>query len=246
MNNEFKQHVREFLELHKSQVEKDSIKNINVTSKEDFNQHQAAFFDEQAEWYIKAIPDSVKVKLSRILETVRLYCNTKENYQYQVLDVGSGSGVLTPYIKRGFGNVEIHAIDLSKQQLNNLHKKYPEVKIHQADISTFSSVNKFDLIICNACFGNFFSQKDSLCNMSNLLNQGGVIAISHPVGAQFVQQLHEQDVSTVPHLLPTSENEVQLFCKDLNLKMETLINEEEFYLLILKNITQSVIRHFLL
>jgi riboflavin kinase len=57
----------------------------------------------------------------------------------------------------------------------------------------------YDGVILNACFGNFYDPGALLKALP-----GGVIAISHPLGGAFVQQLHDQDPKMVPHVLPTS------------------------------------------
>lgn len=42
-----------------------------------------------------------------------------------------------------------------------------------------------------------------LSAMASCLKVGGMLFITHPLGADFVKKLHEEDPGTVPHLLPT-------------------------------------------
>jgi len=42
--------------------------------------------------------------------------------------------------------------------------------------------------------------------MTMCLKVGGTLFITHPLGADFVQKLHEEDPGTVPHLLPTRDD----------------------------------------
>lgn len=44
-----------------------------------------------------------------------------------------------------------------------------------------------------------------LTAMASCLKAGGLLFITHPLGAGFVKKLHEEDPGTVPHLLPTRE-----------------------------------------
>jgi riboflavin kinase len=44
-----------------------------------------------------------------------------------------------------------------------------------------------------------------LAAMASCLKVGGMLFITHPLGADFVQKLHQEDPSTVPHLLPTRD-----------------------------------------
>lgn len=50
------------------------------------------------------------------------------------------------------------------------------------------------------------STKDAVLNaMTSCLKVGGSLFITHPLGADFVKKLQEEDPGTVPHLLPTRE-----------------------------------------
>ena len=52
-----------------------------------------------------------------------------------------------------------------------------------------------------------FCVTDAVLNaMTSCLKVGGKLFITHPLGADFVKKLHEEDPSTVPHLLPTRES----------------------------------------
>ena len=71
----------------------------------------------------------------------------------------------------------------------------------------------YDAVICNACWANFYSPPDLLKHIAdNLLqshnsaadNMFGQLFITHPLGPGFIQDLHEADPQTVPHLLPDS------------------------------------------
>ena len=62
----------------------------------------------------------------------------------------------------------------------------------------------FDAIIANACFGNFWDSTVVLQALSQWLKPNqGCLLVTHPLGSDFVRQLHQTDPSTVPHLLPT-------------------------------------------
>lgn len=85
----------------------------------------------------------------------------------------------------------------------------------RSDITGFSSgimnkvtekfQKKYDAVVINACYGNFFDS-DSLMNAGAVaLKSGGIMVISHPLGSDFVKDLHEHSPDTVPTLLPSSE-----------------------------------------
>lgn len=85
----------------------------------------------------------------------------------------------------------------------------------------------FDAAVANACFANFLDRgRCSSCfcvvclisflnycllpdgvmdALTECLLQGGVAFVTHPLGSSFVEKLHTQDPSTVPHTLPSKE-----------------------------------------
>jgi len=235
--DDISEHIEKVLDMHREQVARDKISiNKIVNVKYEFNKHQERFFDQQAPWYIssEAAPNEIKLKLEGMFKVLGKYCGSFLNEKINVLDVGFGSGVLIPFINKTFVNSNIHGIDLSQVQLNNLKERHPDVETHLGDISEFSSEDDFHLIICNACFGNFFSQQDGMNRMTEILAENGFIVISHPLGASFVAKLHSQDAKTVAHHLPVREDEIDQLCSSNGLTVREFINEELFYLLILQ------------
>lgn len=234
MGEQLEKHITEILERHQKDVKKLQGSQASIMDKASFNQHQACFFDEQADWYIsdKALTSEVEDNFNRIFSLLKTVYKANDQRPLRILDVGCGAGVLVPFIQQSFENPLIHGLDLSKAQLNNLKLRYPNVQVHQGDIASFVWHQNFDLIICNACFGNFYSQVDALRQMHNLLEVGGHIVISHPVGASFVATLNQVDKNIVPHKLPTNMADIHRLCQDTKLHYKHLINEPQLYLLV--------------
>jgi len=61
----------------------------------------------------------------------------------------------------------------------------------------------YDAVVINACFGNFYNQDDLMKAATKALKLDGVLAITHPLGADFVRKLNEDNPDMVPHHLPS-------------------------------------------
>lgn len=230
MPDKITKHIAQILDLQKNTPHHDK----KPDSQAAFTQHQSAFFDAQAEWYVSqdATPEEVKTTLTKMLSTITDHLPHRSGQR--VLDVGAGAGVLVPFLRAALDRPAIHAIDLSAQQLANLSSRYPDVSTYQRDIADFTCEHAFELITCNACFGNFYCQKTALSAMASLLKPDGIIALMHPLGAGFVEQLHQQNPTIVPHGLPTAAHVIDALCKPAYLTMMHLTNTATCYLLILK------------
>lgn len=203
---------------------------FNHESSNNFILNQKLFFDKESSWYSSqdSIPDFVKKRLRRIVRTSSKYMNVNDNIN--VLDVGSGSGVLIRYIEDFFINPNIIALDLSERQLKTLRERHKRVIALQGDITTFTSSNRFDLIYCNACFGNFIDQKKVMENISKLLADNGIFVISHPLGSLFVDKLNKSNKNIVPNRLPVGIEDVNFLVDGSDLYLLDMINEPDFYI----------------
>jgi riboflavin kinase len=105
--------------------------------------------------------------------------------------------------------LQVNAESKSTFDLSGKH----EISVVQGDILQYASSTDgtddspqlFDVIVANACFGNFWDQAAVLQHLTSLLRVDGSLFITHPLGADFVLKLHNEDADTVPHLLPTIE-----------------------------------------
>ena len=99
---------------------------------------------------------------------------------------------------------------LNESDSDNDQQKGQDKNATTPEIDASSSF-LFDAIVCNACWGNFYDRYLVLQHLAKLLqvqnsNKAaepfGKLFVTHPLGAEFVQQLHESDPRTVPNLLP--------------------------------------------
>jgi ubiquinone/menaquinone biosynthesis C-methylase UbiE len=190
---------------------------------------QAAYFNERSEFFLQPIPEEVRARTREIIHAPGLTPLSR------VLDVGTGAGVLVEHIlAAGVPAHEIVGCDLSASMLANARAKYPGVEFWQGDVVDLpESFGSFDAVFINACFGNFFDQEKVIDRLSKLLSENGCIVVSHPLGAQFVAQLHAAEPHIVPHLLPDAKL-LESWAVKYGLSVEQLIDEPKLYLALMR------------
>ena len=148
----------------------------------------------------------------------------------KLIDVGCGTGALFEYYlesAEAYGVVlDIVAFDVSPKMVAGAERhaqdllsstKFAEKghRIRIVNEDFVSSVmersesgeqseyfGKFDCVMINACFGNFFSSDNLMAAAASALELDGTVCISHPLGYEWVKKLHDDDPEVVPHPHP--------------------------------------------
>jgi riboflavin kinase len=228
----------------------------NFETESDFRNHQKKVFDGMAEYFAagETVPAELVPVYKHLVEQI-LSCSSRVVDQLnddetvvvvKILDVACGTGALWPYLAQTASEkgirIEVTGVDLSPNMVqaaattaDTLFDEYLFSSIRhtfavvESDILSYESIHDeaaFDLIVANACFGNFWNQTAALEHCSQLLKLGGKLAVTHPLGAAFVEKLHQEDVATVPHLLPTSLTSWNDLCLTLPLEVADLVHPE--------------------
>lgn len=93
----------------------------------------------------------MRLSTDSVLLGAAVQCNSPQN----ILDIGSGSGILSLMMAQKFKKAEITAMDIENSafettKLNVKNSKWKaRIKVEQADIKKWKSEQQFDLIICN-------------------------------------------------------------------------------------------------
>ena len=96
------------------------------------NAEQARYFDTRVDLFQQPIPDSIQDRARSIVRTARLDKNST------VLDVGTGLGVLIPYLlEQGVLAENIVGCDLSRSMLAVARSRFPSVRFWQGDFLDF-------------------------------------------------------------------------------------------------------------
>jgi ubiquinone/menaquinone biosynthesis C-methylase UbiE len=106
-----------------------------------------------------------------------------------VLDVGSGTGILIPIIKK-YEPGHIHACDLSEGMLEQMRENYPDVKAIMADVRDLKlPEGGIDVAFINACYPNIVDKAGTISNIVRMMKAKGRIVISHPLGKALILSL---------------------------------------------------------
>ncbi len=159
------------------------------------------FFNSMAEkWDTVCIHDANKIEA--ILDMVGI------NQGANVLDIGTGTGVLLPYLQKRIGeNGHITAIDIAEGMLKIARTKYNASNItfiHGDFIQENITEDSFDIIICYSVFPHFDNKQIAVSKMARLLKDGGICAICHSQSRDDINKIHQNssNIAISEDLLP--------------------------------------------
>ncbi len=168
-------------------------------------------------------------KLERVVEEAMI---EKGNV---VCDVGTGTGVLIPYLLKKVGKTgKIYAIDYAENMIKKVkEKKFPQNVIPMVEDIHHTSFppNFFDRIIANACFPHFKNKVKALKEIYRILKPNGILIISHPDGRKWVNSHHRKVHPSVKKDVVPSISVFKKLCERINFTLLKGIDEEYFFLL---------------
>jgi ubiquinone/menaquinone biosynthesis C-methylase UbiE len=188
------------------------------------------YFDQLAPtWDKELTPERLKC-LGNIVKALGI------KPDYYVLDIGSGTGVLLPFLIAELGGEgKIVAIDISADMLSQAQAKDfpPVVSLAQADVLAIPLPdNSMDLAICNSAFPHFDDKGKAVKEIARVLKNDGRVAICHTMSRQIINQLHQSIGGAVAnHLLP-DEFELRALTKLAGLKIIHFEDNSERYLVL--------------
>jgi ubiquinone/menaquinone biosynthesis C-methylase UbiE len=155
---------------------------------------------------------------------------------YHVLDIGSGTGVLLPFlISQLSGEGEIVALDFSAEMLIQAQAKDfpPTVRYAQADVVAIPlDDNSVDLAICNSAFPHFEDKVKALKEMARVLRNGGRLAICHTMSRDTLNRLHQSIGGVVADDLLPDEFELRGLIEQAGLKITHFEDGPDRYLVV--------------
>jgi len=161
---------------------------------------------------------------------------------YYVLDIGSGTGVLLPFLIAQLDNEgKIVALDFSMEMLVQAQAKNfpPIVGFAQADVLAIPLAgNSVDLAICNSAFPHFNDKAKALKETVSVLRNNGRMVICHTMSREMLNRLHQSIGGAVANDLLPDEFQLREMIKQAGLKITHFEDGPERYLVIAEKSTR--------
>jgi ubiquinone/menaquinone biosynthesis C-methylase UbiE len=155
---------------------------------------------------------------------------------YSVLDIGSGTGVLLPFLIAELGDEgKIVALDFSAEMLVQAQAKTfpPIVRFAQADVLAIPLPdNSVDLAICNSAFPHFNDKVNALREIARVLRNNGRLVICHTMSREMLNRLHQSIGGIVASDLLPDEFQLRGLINQAGLKITHFEDSPERYLVI--------------
>jgi len=153
-----------------------------------------------------------------------------------VLDIGSGTGVLLPFLTAEMDNRgRIIALDISAEMLVQARRKDPGsiVDFAQADAMAIPLADdSVDLTMCNSAFPHFEDKAAALKEIARILKDRGKLVVCHTMSGEMVNRLHESLGGVVAGDRLPDEYRLREHATDAGLAITHFEDREERYLVI--------------
>lgn len=191
---------------------------------EQINRRQQELFDGIVHVFEPPLPEGVPERLEQIVAAAAIQ---KEE---AVLDVGAGTGILVPIIRR-YRPGRIVACDLSEKMLEQLRSNYSGVETLAADVRDLALPDaSLDVVFINACYPNIADKAGAFANLSRMMTPAGRLVISHPLGKRFVDTLRKSSPFPLDDFPEKSEAEKML--KPYRFDIRNFVDEPSLYILV--------------
>jgi ubiquinone/menaquinone biosynthesis C-methylase UbiE len=133
---------------------------------------------------------------------------------WTVLDMGTGTGVLLPYLATALGGSgRVVAIDLAGAMLRRAIGKRAAhgAGFVCADIHAIPlAAETFDAVVGYSCFPHFRHKPRALAEMHRVLRPGGRLLICHTSGRDHINRRHAQSKAVMHDMLPPADTMMTL------------------------------------
>jgi len=149
------------------------------------------FFDRHASsWDERFYDADERARLADLVDSFGLTAGNA------VLDVGTGTGILLPFLRETIGHRgRLAAMDFSFKMLQQAaeRRKFADAVLLNGSVESIPFCSRqFDFVTCFAAFPHFPNKDKALLEMVRVLRPGGKVAIAHLKSSDEINRLHGQ------------------------------------------------------
>jgi len=161
-----------------------------------------------------------------------------------VLDIGTGTGVMIPFIREQVGHyAPIVAVDSSEKMLREASLRFPNagVSFVRADVERDRLGGRFNAILLYSVFPHFRYPVDTIARLvTDNLYCGGRLLIAHSQSREQLNEMHKRisDKVFARNLLPVAEQVAQF--TEIGLSVASFDETDEYYYILLQRVGRKL------
>jgi len=161
-----------------------------------------------------------------------------------ILDVGTGTGVLIPYLIREVGPAgSVTAIDYSENMIQICKTKHSHLKNLTVELKNIEEdaflTDSFDAAICFGLFPHLENKQKALQNINHLLKPDGTLIIAHALSSEELKAHHNNASSSVIHDMLPEETEMKQLLEQTGFEGISIKDEPGCYLCVARKSRKS-------
>lgn len=186
-----------------------------------------AYFNRQAVAWDEIASEQDMTKLKQMSQRLNVTPGST------VLDVGSGTGVLLPFLLNTIGKRgQLIALDFAEEMLKRAQAKglREDIDYLQGDVTSMPLIaGAFDVVVCYSTFPHFKDKPRALAEINRVTKSGGKLFICHTSSRDTINRLHHGIPAVQDDIIP-GEDEMRLMLSEAGFTSIIIEDEGESYL----------------